>query len=107
MIFKNRRRRASRTPEYKAFRNARQRCEYERDRKYIYYGGRGIRFLFKTFLQFWEELGPKPSPKHLYSLDRIDSDGNYEPGNVKWSTRQEQNRNRQYRGLGRTMQLAA
>lgn len=105
MIFKDRRRRrASTTSEYKAFRNARQRCTYPRDKKFAYYGGRGIKFLFQTFLDFWSEIGPKPSPRH--SLDRINNDGNYERGNIRWATPDEQRRNRR-RPEKHTLALAA
>jgi hypothetical protein len=51
------------------------------------YGGRGIKFLFDSFEQFFAELGPRPKGK---TLDRIENDGNYEPGNVQWATPTEQ-----------------
>jgi hypothetical protein len=60
---------------------------------YRYYGGRGIKFLFTSFEQFLAELGPRPSGM---SLDRIENDGNYEPGNVRWATRSEQVQNRRF-----------
>ena len=44
------------------------------------------------FDAFYEYIGPQPSPKH--SLDRINNDGNYEPGNVRWATASEQGTNR-------------
>ena len=50
-----------------------------------------VQFLFKSFDEFWEELGSRPPGS---SLDRINPDGNYEPGNVRWATAAEQNRNR-------------
>jgi hypothetical protein len=54
-------------------------------------GGRGIRFRFRSFEEFLEELGPRPS---YTSLDRINNNGNYEPGNVRWSEAVEQTANR-------------
>jgi hypothetical protein len=56
---------------------------------------------------FLADVGRKPSPKH--SLDRIDVNGNYEPGNVRWATEQQQQRNRStnrlitYGGTTRTL----
>ncbi|SRR5581483_2884504 len=81
------------SPEYRAYKNAKTRCTWPKHKFYAYYGGRGIRFLFDSFEQFFAELGPKPEPKHLYSVDRIKNDGHYEPGNVRWSTWSEQRRN--------------
>lgn len=57
------------------------------------YGARGIKFLFTSFEQFFAELGPRPEGM---SLDRIENDGNYEVGNVRWATLEEQNSNRRY-----------
>ncbi len=74
------------------------RCYHVRSRHYAYYGARGIkvcvawRKLPEGRIAFLKDMGPKPSP--LPTLDRIDSKGNYEPGNCRWATQLEQNRNR-------------
>lgn len=80
------------TPEWSAFKSARYRCTNSNCSRWKDYGGRGIRFLFKTFQHFIDELGPRPSSKH--SLDRYpNNDGDYAPGNVRWATSSEQRRN--------------
>lgn len=79
-------------PEYYAFINARRRCENPKSQAYDRYGARGIKFKFSSFDEFITEIGYRPSINH--SLDRIDNDGNYEKGNIKWSTYQEQANNR-------------
>ena len=81
----------SKTPEAMAFRNAKYRCTNPDAQAYDLYGGRGIKFLFKNFEDFIQEIGPRPSSEYL--LDRIDNDGHYVSGNVKWSTRIEQAKN--------------
>lgn len=45
-----------------------------------------------SFSEFLAHIGPRPGPD--YSVDRINNDGDYEPGNVRWATRSEQMRNR-------------
>lgn len=81
------------TPEYRAFRTAKAHCTIPTIQSWHRYGGRGIRFLFHSFEQFFKELGPKPSRKH--TLDRINNDGNYEPGNVQWATKSHQRQNQE------------
>ena len=80
------------TPEYEAYGTAKKRCTNPRNKQFKDYGGRGIKFLFKSFQEFFAELGRKPSPK--YVLDRRDNNGNYEAGNVRWATHSESYKNR-------------
>jgi hypothetical protein len=82
----------SRGVEYRAYWAAQQRCTNPKNPRYPSYGGRGIKFKFTSFEQFMEEVGPRPSAKH--SLDRIDNEKGYEPGNVGWRTDGEQIANR-------------
>jgi AP2 domain len=77
------------SPEFRTFHGAKNRCG---DRKRPNYYGKGIKFLFKTFEEFLDEVGPRPSPRH--TLDRIRSSGHYGPGNCRWSTVQQQSWNR-------------
>lgn len=82
---------ASTTTEYKSYNTAWHRCNNPKMTGYSYYGGRGIEFRFTSFQEFLDHVGLKPSPTH--SIDRIDPDGHYEIGNVKWSTKKEQSIN--------------
>jgi len=71
------------------------RCTNPKTSGYHRYGGRGIKVCEEwqhDFQAFFDYMGPRPSPDH--QLDRINNDGNYEPGNVKWSTRLEQMNNK-------------
>jgi len=85
---------AYRSPEYQAYLRAKQRCNpHSNNPKYRkHWSGRGIRFRFSTFECFLAEIGLRPGPG--YSLDRINNDGHYEPGNVRWATVLEQRHNR-------------
>lgn len=80
------------SPEHSAYLQAKWRCTCVTAREYPAYGGRGINFLFSSFEQFILEIGARPSPKH--SLDRINVESHYMPGNVRWATQQEQLANR-------------
>lgn len=81
--------------EYKAWDAMIQRCTNPKDRRYKFYGANGVtvcdewRTSSAAFLGY---MGRKPSPQH--SLDRIDHSKGYQPGNCRWATRKEQDRNR-------------
>jgi len=84
----------SRTPIYVTWTNMIARCEHESRPDFDHYGGRGIRVCPRwrgSFECFLEDMGERPFPRA--SLDRINVDGNYEPGNVRWATQKEQTRN--------------
>jgi hypothetical protein len=85
------------TPELQAYKNARNRCNNPNVDSYEWYGGRGIKFLFPSFEEFYVELGDKPEPKHLYSVDRIDTNSHYMVGNVRWATDEQQVNNKRRR----------
>lgn len=78
--------------EYRTYINAKERCENRNSPAYKYYGGRGIEFRFASFEEFLACLGRKPSVK--LSVDRIDVNGHYEIGNVRWADRITQANNR-------------
>lgn len=71
--------------EYRSYSNTRQLCTNRKHRDFPRYGGRGVKFLFESFEQFFAEVGERPEPKNMYGIDLINGLGNYEPGNVRWS----------------------
>ncbi len=84
-----------RTTEIIAWRNMRDRCTNMRRIQWMNYGGRGITVCERwasSFQNFLDDMGRKPTPKH--SIDRINNDGDYEPGNCRWATAKEQRHNR-------------
>jgi hypothetical protein len=82
------------SPEYRAWRGMHTRCKNQNVKEYKYYGGRGIKIdpRWNAFENFLADVGLRPHSG--LSLDRINNEGNYEPGNVRWATRSEQRRNR-------------
>lgn len=96
--------RMSQSRAYKAWINMKTRCGNANTHYYKDYGERGIRVCdrWQSFEAFHEDMGDPPSRTH--SIDRIENDGNYEPGNCRWATPTQQVRNRrnnivvEYRG---------
>ncbi|HEX7893188.1 MAG TPA: hypothetical protein VF447_03285 [Terriglobales bacterium] len=83
------------TREYRAWAGMIQRCTNPKHARWADWGGRGITVCerWRSFENFYADMGNRPSPAH--SLDRFpDNDGNYEPGNVRWATRSEQQLNK-------------
>lgn len=84
------------TPTYRSWLSMKKRCTDPKWEGYYRYGGRGITFheSWNNFVNFFKDMGIRPKGKQL---DRINNNGNYEPGNVKWSTPKENSNNRNKR----------
>jgi hypothetical protein len=101
----------SETVEYRAWRSMKARCDLPSQVGYPRYGGRGIQVCARwrhSFENFFADMGPRPSAEH--SMDRIDNDGHYKPGNCRWALKYRQVRNRSNNHVvtldGRTMILS-
>lgn len=87
--------------EYGTWLGMRRRCRSKDAHNYDRYGGRGISVCerWNSFEAFLSDMGEKPGPG--YSIDRINNDGNYEPGNCRWATIAEQAVNKRKRSQNR------
>ena len=84
---------ANGTREYRIWCNMKTRCLNPNTSAYKNYGGRGIQVCARwalSFSCFLEDMGACPPDR---SIDRINNDGDYAPGNCRWATRKEQNSN--------------
>lgn len=82
-------------PEVGIWRGMIRRCEDPLYKEYGNYGGRGIKVCQRwrhSFSSFYEDIGQRPDPK--YTIDRVNNDGDYEPGNVRWATQKQQQTNK-------------
>lgn len=82
------------SPEYMSWMSMIARCERPTCNRYNNYGGAGIYVCDKwrrSFEAFLSDMGPRP---HGHTIDRVDSDGNYEPNNCRWASPSQQGRNR-------------
>lgn len=86
------------TRAYGVWQTMLQRCRNPRNHKWNDYGGRGISVCerWNEFANFLQDMGEPPIG---LSIDRVDNDGNYEPGNCRWATSQQQAANRRRKNV--------
>lgn len=85
------------SPEFKIWTSMLARCRNPNHRRFRDWGGRGISVCerWESFENFYVDMGPRPpgklpSGRALYTLERLNNDGNYEPGNCAWVTQKTQ-----------------
>lgn len=83
------------TPEYNVWARIKQRCTNTKYHEFHLYGGRGIKICSRwlnSFEAFFRDMGPRTTPQH--TVERINNDKGYEPGNCRWATQKENGRNK-------------
>lgn len=83
------------TKEYRSWVSMKTRCYNSNHQEYFRYGDKGVTVCDRwrqSFSNFYKDMGDKPSPRH--TLDRINPEKGYEPGNCRWATPYEQTMNR-------------
>lgn len=91
------------TPEYRAWRNMRDRCQRPQNRNWKNYGGRGITVdpRWEDFTVFIADMGRKPYKRA--TIERMNNDGNYCPENCCWASRKQQSNNTRAAKYNRTI----
>jgi len=99
---------------FRVWRGIKERCYQKENHSFHNYGGRGIKMhpdWNSSYRAFAVSVGPRPS--RLHSIDRIDTNKDYEPGNIRWSTNKEQSNNKrtnvwlQWKGQSATLMQVA
>lgn len=96
--YQNKKHGFSNLPEYNVYIGMISRCTNKNNKRYYRYGARGIDVCdrwMESFENFYKDMGERPSKKH--QIDRIDNNGNYEPGNCHWALPYENAINKEFK----------